>query len=176
MLFRSPKYLPLFEKGINAISNSVKGNSLSGIAQVAPEKVVNYAEKIDLESASEDLVMTLLPVIVKNKITAQMPNIASLVAFYPFIGFQNPKLAAPAEEGFNWIMDSDNTKAVDNMTKVLKQAKSQIVDNPQAKMMIVNMLKSGLERKMKLYRADPTKQSVNAQVEMLNKIINDYNQ
>ena len=35
----------------------------------------------------------------KNKITAQMPNIASLVAFYPFIGFQNPKLAAPAEEG-----------------------------------------------------------------------------
>ena len=33
----------------------MKGNSLSGIAQVAPEKVVNYAEKIDLESASEDL-------------------------------------------------------------------------------------------------------------------------
>ncbi len=29
------------------VSNSVKGNSLSGIAQVAPEKVVNYAEKID---------------------------------------------------------------------------------------------------------------------------------
>ena len=171
---KNPKYLPLFEKGINAVSNSVKGNSLSGIAQVAPEKVVNYAEKIDLESASEDLVMTLLPVIVKNKITAQMPNIASLVAFYPFIGFQNPKLAAPAEEGFNWIMDSDNTKAVHNLTKVLGQAKSQIGDNVQAKMMIVQMLKKGLERKMKLFRENPSSTSLNTQIEMLNKAITSY--
>jgi aminopeptidase N len=35
----------------------------------------------------------LLPIIVKNKITSQMPNIAQTVAFYPFIGFQNPALA-----------------------------------------------------------------------------------
>ena len=88
----------------------------------------------------------------KNKITAQMPNIALSCNFYPFIGFQNPKLAAPAEEGFNWIMDSDNTKAVYNLTKVLGQAKSQIGDNVQTKMMIVQMLKKGLERKMKLFR------------------------
>ncbi len=32
-------------------------------------------------------------------------------------------------------MDSDNTKAVHNLTKVLGQAKSQIGDNVQAKMM-----------------------------------------
>ena len=118
--------------------------------------------------------MTLLPVIVKNKITNQMPNIASLVAFYPFIGFQNPKLAAPAEEGFNWIMDSDNTKAVHNLTKVLGQAKSQIGDNVQAKMMIVQMLKKGLERKMKLFRENPSSTSLNTQIEMLNKAITSY--
>ncbi len=109
--------------------------------------MVNYAEKIDLESASEDLVMTLLPVIVKNKITAQMPNIASLVAFILLLGFKILNLAAPAEEGFNWIMDSDNTKAVHNLTKVLGQAKSQIGDNVQAKMMIVQMLKKRFRKK-----------------------------
>lgn len=173
---KNPKYAALFEKGLNDVSNTIKGNSLSGIATLSPEKLASLADKVNLENASEDLILTLLPVIVKNKITSQMPSIAQVVAFYPFIGFQDPKLAQPAEEGFNWIMDSDNTKAVDNLTKILKQAKSQIVNNPQAKMMIVNMLKSGLERKMKLYRADTSKQSVGTQVEMLNKVINDYNQ
>jgi aminopeptidase N len=30
----------------------------------------------------------LLPIIVKNKIVSQMPNIAQTVAFYPFIAFK----------------------------------------------------------------------------------------
>jgi aminopeptidase N len=33
-----------------------------------------------------------LPIIVKNKVVSQMPNIAPLAAFYPFIKFQNPEL------------------------------------------------------------------------------------
>jgi aminopeptidase N len=47
---------------------------------------------MDLENANEEVMNKLLP-IVKNKITSQMPNIAQTVAFYPFIGFQNPALA-----------------------------------------------------------------------------------
>jgi aminopeptidase N len=156
------------------VSSAVKGNSLSGIANLAPEKLAAYAEKIDLKGASEDLIINLLPVIVKNKITSQMPNISQIVAFYPFVAFQNPKLAQPAEEGFNWIMDSDNITAVENITKILGQAKGQIGENPQVKMMIVQMLKGGLERKMKVLRANPQSQSLNAQVELLNKAITSY--
>ncbi len=171
---KNAKYLPLFEKGMQTVSSAVKGNSLSGIANLAPEKLAAYAEKIDLKGASEDLIISLLPVIVKNKITSQMPNISQIVAFYPFVAFQNPKLAQPAEEGFNWIMDSDNLKAVENITKILGQAKSQIGENPQVKMMIVQMLKGGLERKMKVFRENPQSQSLNAQVELLNKAIASY--
>ncbi|AZB20667.1 M1 family peptidase [Kaistella haifensis] len=171
---KDKKYLPLFEKGMNAISNSVKGSSLSGISLVDPAKVATLADKIDLESAGEDLISELLPVIVKNKIEKQMPAIASTAAFYPFIKFQNPELGAAAEEGFNWIMSSDNLKATENVTKVLTQVKKQIGENPQAKMMISQILKDGLAKKMTVLKANPSSPTINQQIDALNKAIEAY--
>jgi aminopeptidase N len=171
---KDKKYLPLFEKGMSAISNAVKANSLSGIAATDPAKVASLAEKIDLEGASEDLIAELLPIIVKNKIEKQMPAIASTVAFYPFLKFQNPELGAAAEDGFNWIMSSDNMKAIENMTKVLSQVKGQIGQNPQAKMMIVQILQEGLAKKMVVLKANPTSKTINAQVDLLHKTIEDF--
>lgn len=171
---KDKKYLPIFEKGLNSISNSVKGNSVFGISNVAPERLEGLITNIDLSSAKEDLIMVLIPVIVEKKIDKHMPAIASTVAFYPFIGFQNPELAKPTEEGFNWIMDSDNTKAVENLTKILHQAKSQIGNNPQVKMMIVNMLKGGLDRKMNVLKSNPKSESLNKQIELLNKAMEAY--
>ena len=171
---KDKKYLPLFEKGINAVSNSVKGSSLSGISLVDPAKVATLADKIDLESASEDLISELLPVIVKNKIEKQMPAIASTAAFYPFIKFQNPELGAAAEEGFNWIMSSDNLKATENVTKILTQVKKQIGENPQAKMMISQILKDGLAKKMTVLKANPSSPTINQQIDALNKAIEAY--
>ena len=171
---KDKKYLPLFEKGINTVSNSVKGSSLTGISLVDPAKVASLADKIDLEGASDDLISELLPVIVKNKIEKQMPAIASTAAFYPFIKFQNPELGASAEDGFNWIMSSDNLKATENVTKVLTQVKKQIGENPQAKMMILQILKDGLAKKMTVLKANPSSPTINQQVDALNKAIEAY--
>ncbi|MBW8360631.1 MAG: M1 family metallopeptidase [Kaistella sp.] len=171
---KDKKYLPLFEKGMNAVSNSVKASSLTGISAVDPARVVALADKIDLEGASDDLIAELLPVIVKNKIEKQMPAIASTAAFYPFLKFQNPELGAAAEEGFNWIMNSDNLKATENVTKVLTQVKSQIGENPQAKMMIVQILKDGLAKKMAVLKANPSSPTINQQVDLINKAIEAY--
>ena len=171
---KDKKYLPVFEKGLNAVSNSVKANSLTGIAAVDPARVSTLAENIDLEGASDDLIGELLPVIVKNKIVKQMPAIASTAAFYPFIKFQNPELGASAEDGFNWIMSSDNLKATENLTKILGQAKSQIGNNPQAKMMIVQILQDGLLKKMQVLKANPSSKTINAQIDLINKTIEAY--
>ncbi|ATL76022.1 peptidase M1 [Chryseobacterium piperi] len=172
---KDKKYLPLFEKGVNAVSNSVKGNSLSALVTVDPSRANALAEKIDLKGASDDLLAQLLPVVVKNKITSQMANIASVVAFYPFIKFQNPELGKSAEEGFNWIMTSDNLKATESITKLLGQAKSQVAQNPQAKMMISQMLKDGLSKKMELLKQNPQNAaSINKQIDALNKSIEEY--
>ncbi|WP_390453041.1 M1 family metallopeptidase, partial [Chryseobacterium sp. Alg-005] len=79
---KDKKYLPIFDKGVNAVSNSVKGNSLGAISAIDPSRISSLADKIDLEGASEDLLTQLLPIVIKNKITSQMANIAPIAAFY----------------------------------------------------------------------------------------------
>ncbi|UWX60931.1 M1 family metallopeptidase [Chryseobacterium oranimense] len=172
---KDKKYLPLFEKGVNAVSNAVKGNSLNAVLALDPSKASALADKIDLEGASDELLAQMLPVIVKNKVTSQMANITSLAAFYPFIKFQNPELGKSAEEGYNWIMSSDNLKATENITKIISHAKSQMGDNPQVKMMISQMLKDGLSKKMELLRQNPQNAaSINKQIDAINKAIEDF--
>jgi len=171
---KDKKYLALFEKGMNALSNSVKANSLSAIAAIDPARVAALADKIDLEGASDDVIAELMPTIVKNKIEKQMPAIASTAAFYPFIKFQKPELGAVAEEGYNWIMSSDNLKATENVTKVLTQVKGQIGQNPQAKMMIVQILKDGLAKKMLVLKANPSSPTINQQIDLINRTIEAY--
>lgn len=168
---KNAKYSSIYEKGLNAVSNAVKGSSLAGIAELDPSKAVTAIENIDLNGASDDLISKLLPLIVSKKIEKQMPAIGTTVAFYPFIKFQDPTLGKSAEEGYNWIMSSDNLKATEKVTKVLQQAKSQMPDNPQVKMMIVQMLKDGLAKKMDVLKANPNSATINQQIDAINKAI-----
>ncbi|MDY3529650.1 M1 family metallopeptidase [Riemerella anatipestifer] len=171
---KNKKYLPLYEKNIDVVSNAIKGSALAAIAQTEPERVKSLADKIDLSGASEELITTLLPTIVKNKIESQMPHIGGLVAFYPFLKFQNPELGSIAEEGFNWIMTSDNLKATESITKILGQAKSEIPNNPQVKMMIIQMLQDGVAKKMELLKTQPNSDNLHKQIDKINKIIELY--
>jgi aminopeptidase N len=172
---KDKKYLPLFEKGINAVSNAVKGSSMSALLTIDPSRANSLADKIDMKGASEELQAQLLPIIVKNRITSQIENIAPLATFYPFIKFQNPELGKSAEDGFNWIMTSDNLKATESITKIAGYAKNQMADNPQAKMMMVQMLKDGLSKKMELLKQNPQNAaSINKQIDVLNKAIENY--
>ena len=79
-----------------------------------------------------------------------------------------------AEAGFNWIMSSDHLKATENVTKDLTQVKGQIGQNPQAKMMIVQILKDGLEKKMVVLKANPSSSTIHQQIDLINKTIEVY--
>ena len=171
---KNPKYLPLFEKSMSSISNSVKGASLVGIAGINTSRAVSLANDLDLSNTSESILESLLPIIVKNKIEKHMPAIASMVAFYPFIKFQNPDQGKIAEEGYHWIMSSDHLKATENVTKIISQVKKEIDNNPQAKMMMVQILKEGLDKKMQVLKANPTNTLVNKQVDAINAVIEAY--
>lgn len=171
---KNKKYLPIYEQGISAISNAVKASSLSAIALNDPEKVKGLADKVDLSRTSEEVIIQLLPTIVENKITSQMSYITDVVAFYPFLKFQNPELGSTAEKGYNWIMETDNTKATAGVAKILTRAKSQIPDNPQVKMTIVEMLQSGLAKKTQLLKANPTSESIPEQIKLINEAIKLY--
>lgn len=168
------KYLAVFEKGMTAISKSVKANSLVGIANIDPARAAKLAETFDLEGVDEDAINALMPLIVEHKIKAQMPAIAAAAAFYPFLKFQDPKLGAAAEDAYQWIMSSDNLKATENITKVLTQVKGQLGENAQAKMMIVQILNDGLMKKMAALKANPSSATLNRQIDLLNAAIAAY--
>ncbi|MDO4763906.1 MAG: M1 family aminopeptidase [Flavobacteriaceae bacterium] len=168
------KYLPIFEKGLKSPSFSVQGNSAYGIAKVSPEKMETILGNIDLENADTALLTLLLPTIVENKMEKFMPAIGEVVAFYPFREFDNPEIGKHAKAGFNWIMDSDNTKAVSNITNTLLQIRNQVKDNVGIKKIFLDMLKAGLERKLAVLRANPKSESLNKQVDLLNKAIEAY--
>lgn len=172
---KDKKYIPVFEKGMNAVSNAVKASSVAALIEADPSRAASLADKIDLEGASEEMMAKLLPAIVKNKVTSQMSNIAQFAAFYPFIKFQNPELGKTAEEGYNWIMSSDNLKATESITRMLAQAKGQMGNNPQVKMMISQMLKDGLNKKMELLKQNPQQAAgINKQIDAINKAIEDF--
>ncbi|MDO5615123.1 MAG: M1 family aminopeptidase [Cruoricaptor ignavus] len=172
---KDKKFLPLYEKSFNALSNSVKGASIAAIADIEPNRVIPMLDQINLENANEDLVTTLLPIIVENKLEKHLPAIAQTVAFYPFLKFQNPKLGDVAEKGYQWLMTTDNLKATENATKILTLVKKQIGENPQAKMMILQILQDGLSQKMNTLKNNPQNaSSLNKQIDLINKAIEAY--
>jgi len=72
-------------------------------------------------------------------------------------------------------MSSDNLKATTSITKILGQAKGQMGENPQVKMMISQMLKDGLSKKMELLKQNPGKaSSINPQIDAINKAIDNF--
>ena len=72
-------------------------------------------------------------------------------------------------------MSSDNLKATEGITKMLGRAKGEIGNNPQVKMMITQMLKDGLNKKMELLKQNPqSAASINRQIDAINKAIEDF--
>lgn len=170
---KNTKYLPQFEKGLNAVSNAVKANSFLAIMTVAPDRVSSLLDKIDLKEAGEEIIMKMLPIIVTNKITKQMPYIAQIVAFYPFIGMQKPELAQPAREGFEWIMGSDSPEATAKVLNSIEQVKPQLGSNVMAKKMMTDVLQKALEKKKEILKLNPSP-ALEKQVEMINKSVKFY--
>jgi len=171
---KNKKYLHLYENGLKSVSNSVKLNSLVALSFIDPQRAVNQIDNVDLEGADRNLQEALLPIIVKYKKFNHLPAVARLVALYPFTKFNNPENVKNAQEAYNLIMKSDNIKATENVTKILNRFKSRINENFQAKVLVKEILKSGLEMKMDLLKKNPQDLNINKQIELINKSINIY--
>ena len=71
----------------------------------------------------------------------------------------DPKLGAIAEKGFNLIMESNDVKATEAITKIFRNYTSVF---------------KGLAKKVKLLRENPQSNSLNVQVESIQKVIDEY--
>jgi len=168
---KNKKYLSLYEDGLKSISNSVKINSLIALYFIDPKKAVNSIDEIELDGVDRDLLEHLLPIIVKNKKFKHLPAVSGLVALYPFVKFNNPENVKNAQEAYNMIMKSEDLEATENIIKTLNKFKSRINENFQAKMIVVDMLKSVLDIKKDLLKKDPQNANLHKQIDLINSSI-----
>ncbi|AKK72162.1 peptidase M1 [Chryseobacterium gallinarum] len=172
---KNKKYLPLFEKGIDAVSNSVKANSFLAIMATDPSKAKALANKIDLSQASRDMVVKMLPIVIENKIDSQMQYTVSIVALYPLVKLRNPVLGKFAEEGFNRIMESDDLAATKGIANVLNQEKNELTKDAEIKKEIYTALEAGLNKKNELLNNKPQNQgNISKQIAVLKQIMTKY--
>jgi len=171
---KDKKYLSLYEDGLKSISNSIKINSLIALSYIDTQKAVNYIDKIDLKDVDRGLLKALLPIIVKNKKLNHLSAVANIVALYPFTKFDDSENMKSAKEAFNLIMNSDDLKASENITRTLNRFKSRVDVNFQAKNIVIEILKYGLEIKRNLFKKYPQNHNLYKQIELINKTINGY--
>lgn len=172
---KNKKYMPLFEKGMNVVSNAVKANSFLAIMATDPSKAKALTNKIDLSQASRDMIVKMLPIVVENKIDSQMQYTVSIVALYPLVKLRNPVLGQFAEEGFNRIMESDDFAATKGIYNVLNQEKEELIKDVDIKKEIYTALEAGLNKKNELLKNNPQNQeSISKQIELLKQIATEY--
>lgn len=172
---KNKKYLPLFEKGIDAVSHSVKANSFLAIMATDPSKAKALANKIDLSQASRDMVVKMFPIVIENKIDSQMQYTVSIVALYPLVKLRNPVLGKFAEEGFNRIMESDDLAATKGIANVLNQEKNELTKDAEIKKEIYTALEAGLNKKNELLNNKPQNQgNISKQIAVLKQIMTKY--
>lgn len=171
---KNKKYLPLFEKGIDAVSNAVKANSFLAIMATDPSKAKTLMSKVDLSQASRDMVVKMLPIVIDNKIDSQLRYTVSIVGLYPLVKQRNPVLGKFAEEGFDRIMKSDDFAATKGIVNVLTQEKAELTKDPDIKKEIYTALERGLNKKIELLNNNQNKEDMNKQIDVLKQIIVEY--
>ncbi len=172
---KNPKYIDWFKKGMTSKSNAVKAISVVALQELEPAAIGSALQDLDLGSLSPTVMQTLIPIIIEKKIASQQKHIAQIVAFYPFIKMQDPKKGAQAEEGFNWIMDTDSPAATSEIVKLMKQAKSQIPNDPRVRELLRQTIDGGIARKQAAKQSLPNATvSLDKQVAELKTIVELY--
>ena len=168
------KYLPLYERSLLVESNAVRANALAAIVELDPSRLRNLSAGLDMREWNDEAISRLLPFIVKDKVEQHRTAIAQTVAFYPFLAFEDPVLGDWAKKGYQWIMESDDLESTEKISSVMKQVLKELKSNPQAKVVLLQILREGQSAKLALLRSNPSSDSVKEQVELLNRIVEEY--
>ncbi|MFD1293935.1 M1 family aminopeptidase [Lutibacter holmesii] len=132
-----PIYKPVFVRGIESESFSVKGKSLVSLYQIDKATALVALEDID-EVVKEQIPDAITTIYINEKDKTKLPFIANHVLKGMFLS-QNPRTQQLYAGAFKWISECDNEEAITNITadfvKLGKQYKKYNFDK-----MAVNML------------------------------------
>lgn len=132
-----PIYKPLFERGMEGVSNSVISNSLTGLYQIDKAAAIEKINSLN-EDVKKSLAEPITSIYIQEKDKSKLPFIANHVLKGMFLT-QNKRTQQTYGDAFKWIAESDNKEAIENLTnefvKLGKQYKKFKFDQ-----MAINML------------------------------------
>ena len=110
-----PKYLPAFRSGVEEESYAVVGASLVSMYQLDKPGAVEVINSFD-KSLKQGLADAVTRIYIAEKDDSQLPFIADNVLNGMFLT-QDTNTQALYAEAFKWIAESDNEKAIRNVTE-----------------------------------------------------------
>lgn len=164
---RDKRYLPLFEKGLEMHSASVRNAALNGIAQITPELTKRFLMQARTEELTGDQLVGLLPVIVRHRMAKYLPQLMSYLAYYPFTEEDDPEQASLLRRGYEWAMSLDDVTPVEKTAQHFREMKPYLDGDDETQRRILEVLENGLRIKKGL----PQTPSVRKQTDLLLRTI-----
>lgn len=151
--------ITLFQKGLSSKSYSVQAASAEGVFRLDPSKV-DELNKLDDDviSSNPNLIGALLENWIANNDKSKLAIAAEAVPYFLFTQQENVELGRKLENGFNWVMASDDM----NSTKKVASSYQQIYkyygkDNPGLTGALKNLLDRAISLKVKTNQTIPSK-------------------
>lgn len=161
--------LAIFQNGLTSKSFSVQAAAAVGVLRLDPTKTTELAKLSDeVLATNPNLIGELLPKWIADNDKSKLKVAAESVAFYLFTKYEDPTLGGKLEEGFNWVLSSDDMNSTKKIASVYKQVhKYYAKENPQLTMMLKNLLDQAIGLKVKANQAAPSK-GLEEQIKILN--------
>lgn len=112
--FENPDYIKLFNSSLSSNSSAVKGSALKALYKLDREAAMAFASSLDNDLEKESLKAALVPVYIIDKTDDEIPFVASNLIEGIFFSEDKEKVNI-YKEGFQWVADTDNEEATQNL-------------------------------------------------------------
>lgn len=143
--FDSEKYVELYKSSLNTTSAALKKNSLKALYATEKEAALSFASSINDSLKKESLRSALVPLYIMDKNAEQQAFVASNLIEGMFFT-EDKDTQNTYKEGFQWIADSSDEEATQNLVDSFVQLGEQYKEYGADKIAI-QVLETVLDRK-----------------------------
>lgn len=112
--FNGDAYIPLYQEALQSNSSAMRGTALKALYWTDEEAALAYAGSLEDKMEKESLKEALIPVYIMSENEAEIPFVADNLVEGMFDPSDRDRMNI-YKEGFQWVKDSDNEEAIQNL-------------------------------------------------------------
>ena len=162
--------LALFQNGLKSKSFSVQAAAAVGLLRLDPSKVSElHSLEDEVLMSNAKLIGEMLPTWIANNDKSKLKVAAEAVAFYLLTKYEDPVLGGKLEQGFLWVLSSDDMNSTQKIASTYKQVHRYYAkDNPGLTMLLRNLVDQAISLKVQANQKSPSK-NFEEQIQLLNE-------